>query len=195
MIIAKPLPYNRDELEHNLSAAHFDYHYDKHYLGYVNKLNALVKGTIYCDMSLTDIVVNSYRENDHLVYNNASQVWNHDFYWQSIGKTQVCPDELVTLLNRDFGNISNFAQKFIQAGVTLFGSGWIWLVQDQESKKLSILQTKNADNPLVLGKIPLLTLDVWEHAYYIDYKNDRLHYLNQLVTDNLNWLFATNNLG
>ncbi|EDV18440.1 uncharacterized protein TRIADDRAFT_35123 [Trichoplax adhaerens] len=194
MIKALPLPYDKNELEPTLSKNTFDYHYDKHYLGYANKLSALVDGTKYYNMLLADIIIESYKNNDTPIYNNAAQVWNHIFYWKSIGKTQKCPTKLIELLNRDFGSYDTFIEKFIQAGVTLFGSGWIWLVQDKESKKLSILQTKDADNPLILDKTPILTIDVWEHAYYIDYKNDRLKYLDQIIKNNIKWLFAVSNL-
>jgi len=194
MIKALPLPYDKNELEPTLSKNTFDYHYDKHYLEYANKLSALVDGTKYYNMLLADIIIESYKNNDIPIYNNAAQVWNHNFYWKSIGKTQKCPTKLIELLNRDFGSYDTFIEKFIQAGVTLFGSGWIWLVQDKESKKLSILQTKDADNPLILDKTPILTIDVWEHAYYIDYKNDRPKYLDQIIKNNIKWLFAVSNL-
>jgi Fe-Mn family superoxide dismutase len=194
MIKAQPLPYDKNALEPTLSIETFDYHFDKHHLGYANKLSVLIEGTKYFNFSLTDIVLESHKSNDTAIYNNAAQVWNHNFYWKSIGKPQKCPTKLIELLNRDFGSYDNFIEKFIQAGVTLFGSGWIWLVQDKESKKLSILKTKDADNPLILDKTPILTIDVWEHAYYIDYKNDRLKYLDQIIKNNLNWSFAANNI-
>ena len=194
MIKAHPLPYDKNELKPTLSKDTFDYHYDRHHIRYANKLNALIEGTKYYNMLLTDIIIESHENNDTSIYNNAAQVWNHDFYWKSIGKKQKCPAKLIELLNRDFGNYDNFIENFIQAGVTLFGSGWIWLVQDKESKKLSILKTKDADNPLILNKTPLLTIDVWEHAYYIDYKNDRLKYLNQIIKNNIKWLFVVSNL-
>ena len=194
MIKSHPLPYDKDGLSPTLSSQTFDYHYDKHYLGYVNKLNMLIKGTRYSHMSNKNIILESCKENDQLVYNNATQVWNHEFYWKSIGKSQHCPSVLMELLIKNFNSYDNFIEQFIQSGITLFGSGWIWLVQDKHSLNLSIIQTKDSNNPLTLGLSPLLTIDIWEHAYYIDYQNNRALYLQQIIKNNLQWSFAASNL-
>jgi Fe-Mn family superoxide dismutase len=194
MISPKILTYSEkgEGTSPTLSASTFNYHYKKHYLGYVSKLNKLINKTEYDTMSLVDININAARDQNAVsIYNNAAQVWNHEFYWQSIGKPQSCPTDILNKLNKDFGSYKIFTEKLVEAGVTLFGSGWIWLVQDKKSLKLSILKTQNARNPLILNDlIPLLTLDVWEHAYYIDYHHDRKEYLEKIINNNLQWSFV-----
>ncbi|EDV18512.1 hypothetical protein TRIADDRAFT_35056, partial [Trichoplax adhaerens] len=155
-----------------------------------------------------DIVKKSYISKDTKIFNNAAQVWNHEFYWDSIRKKTIIDDlnqnesleakptlyDLFNKINECFGSFEEFCKKFVEAGVALFGSGWIWLVQDPDTKKLEIMQTYNADSPMLHNKIAILTIDVWEHAYYIDYKNDRLSYLENVIKFHLNWDFAKNNM-
>lgn len=193
MINAVTLPYEKTLFTPVLSKETLDFHYDKHHLGYVNKLNGLIKDTGYADKSLEEIIKLSHTNNATAVYNNAAQIWNHDFYWRSIGQIKEKPADIFNHIQKAFGSFDDFYEKFVNAGITLFGSGWIWLVQDKETLKLSIVQTKNADNPLINGHIPLLTIDVWEHAYYIDYKNDRASYLKKIL-EYLQWNFAYTNM-
>ncbi|MFQ3307498.1 MAG: Fe-Mn family superoxide dismutase [Candidatus Midichloriaceae bacterium] len=196
MIDVKALPYTKDSLKPVISTETVEFHYDKHHKGYANKLNKMLDSSKYADDNLEDMIVKSYKNHDFPVYNNAAQIWNHDFYWDSISsvKNMTIDQDLLSIINANFGTIEQFKSKFIDAGVTLFGSGWIWLVQDKETMKLSIIQTNNADNPLILNKRPILTIDVWEHAYYIDYRNNRLEYLKNSVESLLNWDFAKNNI-
>ena len=193
MIKAQPLPYEKDLFTPVLTKETLDFHYDKHHLGYVKKLNSLIKNTKYSALGLKEIIMLSHKSNHRAIYNNAAQIWNHDFYWQSIGKECEKSPELSDRIYKDFGDYENFTKKFIEAGITLFGSGWIWLIQDKNTMRLSLLQTSNADNSLIHDKIPLLTIDVWEHTYYIDYRNDRLKYLNSIV-NYLQWRFAFKNM-
>ena len=195
MIILEDLPYTKKLLSPILSTETLDFHYNKHHKGYVDKLNSLIKGTGLENKNLQQIVTTSYKENNITVYNNAAQIWNHDFYWKSLDpEGSKSPSAgFLTLLESSFGNLMNFNNKFVEMGVTLFGSGWIWLVQDPKTLRLSITQTKNADNPLILKQTPILTIDVWEHAYYIDYRNNRVDYLKKVIGSLLNWKFAENN--
>ncbi len=180
------LPYAMDALAPHISAETLEYHYGKHHAAYVNNLNKLVVGTEFADKSLDEIVMQS----QGAIFNNAAQVWNHTFYWHCMAPAtgQAPSAELAAAIERDFGSLSEFKQQFTQAGMTQFGSGWAWLVQEQDGT-LSIMKTSNADNPMTEGKKPLLTCDVWEHAYYIDTRNDRSAYIGhfwQLV----NWDFV-----
>ena len=185
------LPYAMDALEPHISRETLEYHYGKHHKTYVDKLNGLIEGTEFADASLEDIV----RKSSGGVFNNAAQVWNHTFYWHCLspnGGGQ--PDgKLAEAINASFGSFDEFKQQFSDKAVTLFGSGWAWLVK-QGDGKLAIAQTSNAETPLTGSGVPLLTCDVWEHAYYIDYRNARPKYLEafwQLV----NWDFVAKNLG
>lgn len=184
-----PLPYARDALVPYISNETLDYHYGKHHLAYVNKLNGLIANTDYADQSLEDIIKNS----SGAVFNNAAQVWNHTFYWHCLSPEtgQQPSGSLLEGIRDQFGSVEQFMAQFTETAVNTFGSGWAWLVSDHEGG-LSLLSTSNAQNPLTTDLIPLLTCDVWEHAYYIDTRNDRLGYLNnfwQIV----NWQFVQNN--
>jgi len=197
MITLQSLPYSRDLLQPTLSDETINFHYNKHHKGYVDKLNKLIHETKYESKNLEEIIKESYVYKDHMVFNNAAQIWNHDFYWKSITEykeVNMPSDDLLVMINENFTSLDDFYTSFINAGATLFGSGWIWLVQDPETLKLEIIQSKNADNPLIYNKVAILTIDVWEHAYYIDYKNDRLGYLDKIVKFNLNWDFAKSNI-
>jgi Fe-Mn family superoxide dismutase len=182
------LPYRLDELEPYLSAETLQYHYGKHHAAYVSKLNTLVLNSPYESMPLEQIVAAA---SEGPLLNNAAQAWNHGFFWNCLsprGGGQPAA-ALVTLLERDFGSLDAFKRRFTETALNLFGSGWTWLVENQHGS-LEVIATNNAGNPLRSSLRPLLTCDVWEHAYYIDYRNRRADYLDafwQLV----NWDFAT----
>lgn len=169
------LPYERTALEPHISGETIDYHYGKHHQAYVNNLNGLIEGTDFADQSLEDIILNS----EGGLFNNAAQVWNHTFYFfQFSPSPKAAPEgELAAAIDAEFGSLDAFKEAFAKAGATLFGSGWVWLVKDSDGK-LSILQTANALNPITEGYTPLLVCDVWEHAYYVDFRNARPNYLS-----------------
>ena len=171
------LPYQPDALEPVISRETIDYHYGKHEKAYIDNLNKLIKGTEYEDMDLEEIIRNS----DGALYNNAAQAWNHIFYFFTFSPngSREPTGDLRRAIDRDFGSFDKFKESFEQAGASLFGSGWVWLSRDDDGK-LFISQGNNAQNPLKDGLVPLLTFDVWEHAYYIDYRNARAAYLKKL---------------
>ena len=171
------LPYQPDALEPVISRETIDYHYGKHEKAYIDNLNKLIKGTEYEDMDLEEII----RHSDGALYNNAAQAWNHIFYFFTFspeGNREPTGD-LRRAIDRDFGSFDKFKETFEQAGASLFGSGWVWLARDDDGR-LFVTQGQNAMNLLKDGLVPLLTFDVWEHAYYIDYKNLRASYLKKL---------------
>jgi Fe-Mn family superoxide dismutase len=185
-----PLPYADDALVPHISAETLAYHYGKHHRAYVDNLNKLTAGTEWADKTLEDII----READGGIFNNAAQVWNHTFYWNCLS-----PDgggeptgAVATRINSSFGSFVDFRDRFTADAASQFGSGWAWLVS-APSGGLSIVTTSNAGNPLRDGNKPLLTCDVWEHAYYIDYRNARPEYLGHFW-DLVNWDFVTDNL-
>jgi len=169
-----PLPYAPDALEPYISEKTIDFHYGKHHQAYVTKVNDLVKGTQFEDATLEDII----RDATGGIFNNGAQVWNHTFYWNCLNPDggKEPSGDLMEAIVRDFGSFEDFKQNFSAAGATLFGSGWAWLVEN-DSGRLEIIQESNAGNPLRNGYKPLLTCDVWEHAYYIDKKNKRPDYI------------------
>jgi Fe-Mn family superoxide dismutase len=182
------LPFDEGALEPFLSKETLTYHHGKHHAAYVSNLNNLIKDTKFESMDLVSIIKNS----DGGIFNNSAQVFNHDFYWHCLSDKQTKPSkELENALERDFGSIETFKEQFTQKALTLFGSGWVWLSIDS-SGKLAIEQTSNADTPLRHGRMPLLTCDVWEHAYYIDYRNARAGYLEKW-REWVNWDFVSNN--
>jgi superoxide dismutase, Fe-Mn family len=191
-----PLPYDADALAPTISAKTVGFHYHKHHQTYVDTLNKLVAGTRYADMKLEDIVhatVDNDGDNEKKIFNNAAQVWNHDFYWRSLSPTPTqLGGKLEQSINRDFGNVETFIEKLAAAGKEQFGSGWAWLVSN--GGNLSIEKTSNAVNPMAKGVNCLLTVDVWEHAYYLDYQNERPKYLESVLANLLNWNFAGENL-
>lgn len=160
-----------------------NYHHGKHHNTYVTNLNNLIKGTEFENACLYEIIIKSSGG----IFNNAAQVYNHDFYWDCIAKKSEASDELKKALKENF---SDFKVEFLKAATTLFGSGWCWLVYNANSKKLEIIQTSNAATPVTEGKIPLLVVDVWEHAYYIDTRNARPAYLEKFY-ENINWEFVS----
>ncbi len=169
-----PLPWAPDALEPYISKQTIEFHYGKHHQGYVNNLNNLIPGTVFENANLEEIILKA----EGGIFNNGAQVWNHTFYWHCLSpKGGGEPKgELAEAIKRDFGSFEVFREKFSVAAATLFGSGWAWLVKSSEGK-LEIIQESNAGNPLRYGKTPLLTCDVWEHAYYLDKQNRRPDYI------------------
>lgn len=186
MIELPKLPFTENALEPFISAETLQYHYGKHHTAYVNKLNELIKGTEFDKMSLSSII----RDSEGSVFNNAAQVFNHTFYWNCLSGSKSAPSgKFLLKINNDFGSLEALREEFIKAGTTLFGSGWVWLVREPKGQ-LMIKQTANAHTPLSSNLIPLFVCDVWEHAYYIDYRNLRLKYLEEFW-NHINWDFAT----
>jgi Fe-Mn family superoxide dismutase len=185
------LPYKLDALAPHISKETLEFHHGKHHQAYVNKLNAAIGGGRYEKMPLEEIIRESRGEPK--VFNNAAQVWNHTFYWScmSPGGGGEPGGSLADAIKKSFGSFAKFKEEFTTASETLFGSGWAWVVKDGD--KLSIMQTKDADNPLTKGQRPLLTCDVWEHAYYIDYRNARPKYI-EAFWNVINWDFMEKNL-
>ncbi|MDQ1324934.1 MAG: Superoxide dismutase [Campylobacterota bacterium] len=167
------LPYEMDALAPHISEETLRYHHGKHHAGYVNKLNALIKDTEYEEMSLEQII----HQSDGAIFNNAAQTFNHNFYWKCLGPKKTDPSEpLLKALKETFGSMEAFKEAFSQKAIGHFGSGWIWLVID-EHEKLQIQATSNAHTPIEHHLTPLFVCDVWEHAYYIDYRNERAAYI------------------
>lgn len=188
------LPYAKNELAPIITEEGFDYHHGKHHLTYITNLNNLIKDTELEMKSIEEIIDWSAKENQTALFNNAAQHFNHDFYWKCLspnsgGKSVGLIDDLLT---RDFGGYENFKSEFSEKATKLFGSGWTWLVQDLDGK-LEILALKDANTPLLYNKKPLLTLDVWEHAYYIDHRNARPKFIDGFW-EIVNWDFANLNL-
>lgn len=184
-----PLPYSNDALAPHISAETLEFHYGKHHKTYVDKLNQLISGTEFEKSSLEDII----KKSSGGIFNNAAQIWNHTFYWHSLspnGGGEPTGD-LAAAINKTFGSFAQFKDKFSNAAVTQFGSGWAWLVKDKDGN-LAVESTSNAENPMTRGLTPLLTCDVWEHAYYIDYRNARPKYV-EAFWSLVNWEFANKN--
>ncbi len=186
-----PLPYDKSALSPHISGETLDYHYGKHHQAYVTNLNKLVEGKPEASKTLEDVIASS----EGGIFNNAAQIWNHDFYWKSMkpnGGGQPSGD-LAAAIQRDFGSFEKFAEDFTAAATTQFGSGWAWLVLGKD-RKLAVTKTPNADLPLKHGQKALLTIDVWEHAYYIDFRNQRPKYIETFIKHLANWDFALENL-
>jgi Fe-Mn family superoxide dismutase len=183
-----PLPYSYEALEPVLSSQTLHLHHDKHHQTYVTNLNNLTKDTALASLSLVEVVkATAGKADQQAIFNNAGQVYNHDLYWSSIKKNGggAIPGALEAKIVSDFGSVEAFKEAFHQAGLTQFGSGWAWLVLDGD--KLAITKTSNADTPLAHGKTPLLVVDVWEHAYYVDYQNRRADYLQAFLDSLVDW--------
>jgi len=191
----EPLPWKEDALAPVISADTISIHYGKHHKAYYDNLNKLVEGKPYATMALEQVVVASAKtEADVGVFNNAAQAWNHRFYWQSLAPNPTAPTgKLADKIKSDFGGLDECKKLFADAAKSQFGSGWAWLVLDLD--KLKIVKTSNADNPLVRGQKPLLTIDVWEHAYYLDYQNRRPDHVQAVIDKLLNWEMALRLLG
>lgn len=188
------LPYDLDALEPHVSARTLEFHYGKHHKGYVDKLNQNAAGTPYEDMALEEVIKESHSKDDTPVYNNASQAWNHTFFWDSMrpGGASRPGGSLSDKIDSQFGGLDEFRKQFKESAVARFGSGWTWLVADEDT--LAIVSTSNADSPLITPTAPLITLDVWEHAYYLDYQNSRDKFVDAFLDHLINWDFAEDNL-
>ena len=181
MIKFMDLGFNKNELEPTISEKTVEFHYVKHHKAYVDKVNELIKDTEFSDMDLEEIIKKSHGNHDLVaLYNNAGQVYNHNVYWQSIGIGEKFDASMRQEIIDTFESLENFREKLVDAGVKVFGSGWVWLVRNKQ-EKLEILTTRNGDTPLVLGAKPIFNIDVWEHAYYLDYQNLRKKYLEEFV--------------
>jgi superoxide dismutase, Fe-Mn family len=191
-----PLPYADNALEPVISANTISFHYGKHHKTYVDNLNNLVKGTEYESASLEKIINETAGKADRApLFNNAAQIWNHTFYWNSLkGNGGGKPaGKLATMIDAAFGSYDNFRKELSATTVSQFGSGWGWLVVDGGA--LKVVKTANAEVPFTRGQKPLLTIDVWEHAYYLDHQNKRAAYVEAVIDRLLNWDFAAQNLG
>jgi Fe-Mn family superoxide dismutase len=190
-----PLPYSQDALEPYISGRTMSFHYGKHHQAYVNNLNKLVAGTPLAGQPLEKIIRETAGVADKAaVFNNAAQDWNHTFFWQSMkpkGGGQPT-GRMLELINKSFGSFDEFKKTFVDTGVAQFGSGWVWLVRDGET--LKVVKTGNADTPVAHGQTALLTCDVWEHAYYLDYQNRRKDFIEAFVDHLANWEFAASQL-
>ena len=190
------LPYAKDALAPYISANTLEFHYGKHHKTYVDNLNKLIAGTDLEGKTLEEIIANSAKDPSKAgIFNNAAQIWNHSFYWKCL-KPQgggAPTGAIAAKIDAAFGSYDKFTEELKNAGVTQFGSGWAWLVLD--GNDLKITKTPNADTPLAHGQKALLTIDVWEHAYYLDYQNRRPDYLTAVIQNLINWDFVNSNLG
>ena len=189
------LPYAKDALAPHISAETLGFHHGKHHAAYVSKMNAAIEGTAKADLPLEDLIQAAAGDGDQGLFNNAAQTWNHTFYWNSMSpKGGGAPQgDLAERIDRDFGSLEGFRKAFADAGATQFGSGWAWLIV--RDGKLEVRKTLNAETPLTEdGAVPLLTMDVWEHAYYLDFQNRRPDYIETFLDKLVNWDFAAENL-
>ena len=195
-IALPPLPYEQSALQPVISANTLGFHYGKHHKTYVDTLNKLIADTEFADMPLEKIIKATAGRTEHTaIFNNAAQAWNHAFYWQSMKPNGggEPPAILKQLMDSSFGGVDACKKELANAAIGQFGSGWAWLVQ--EGEKLKIVKTGNANNPLTQATPPLFTIDVWEHAYYLDYQNRRADYVSAVLDKLANWEFAAENLG
>ncbi|MBW4681247.1 MAG: superoxide dismutase [Microcoleus vaginatus WJT46-NPBG5] len=190
------LPYPADALESgHMSAQTFSFHHDKHHAAYVNNLNKQIEGTELADKSLEEIITATFKDSSKAgIFNNAAQVWNHTFFWHCMkpGGGGQPSGALADKINSDLGGYDKFKEEFKNAATTQFGSGWAWLVLDNGT--LKVTKTGNAENPLANGQTALLTLDVWEHAYYLDFQNRRPDFIQNFLDNLVNWDFVAENL-
>jgi superoxide dismutase, Fe-Mn family len=196
MFTLPALPYADNALAPVISANTLSFHYGKHHKAYVDNLNKLVAGTEYESATLEKVIADTAGKADKAgIFNNAAQIWNHTFYWNSLkgGGGGQPSGKLAQMIESDLGGFDNFKKEFAATTVSQFGSGWGWLAV--EGGKLKIVKTGNAEVPFTKGQKPLLTIDVWEHAYYVDYRNRRPDYVNAVLDKLINWEFAAANLG
>ena len=181
------LPYSKDALQPYMSAETLELHHDKHHQAYVTNGNKFIEEQNLSESSINEIVINSYKNNNAPVFNNVSQHINHIHFWEIMSNNPEgkIPGELESKITNDFGSVDQMKNDFINAGITQFGSGWCWLVLN--NGKLEVTKTPNAENPIVHGHIPLLGCDVWEHSYYLDFKNRRPDYLKSFIDNLVNW--------
>jgi superoxide dismutase, Fe-Mn family len=188
-ILLPPLPFDYDSLEPFISTQTLTFHHDKHHATYVNNVNNLKKDTEFEDKTLEEIIMNAKGG----LFNNAAQVYNHTFYWNCLTPNETkISDSLKNNIEKEFGSIDNFKKEFIASATSLFGSGWTWLVKKDDGS-LAIINTSNADTPILHKLKPLMVCDVWEHAYYLDYQNARAKYL-ECFWAVVNWEFVSNNI-
>jgi superoxide dismutase, Fe-Mn family len=195
-LVLPALPYAENALEPAITAKTIGFHYGKHHKGYMDNLNKLITGTDYSDLSLEEIVKGTAGRPERIaIFNNAAQAWNHTFYWKSLSPTGggEPPAALKRKIDASFGSVAECKKELAAAAMAQFGSGWVWLVA--EGDKLKVVKTANADNPLTTDMVPLLTIDVWEHAYYLDYQNLRADYTKAVLDKLINWEFALQNAG
>ena len=187
------LPYAIDALEPHVSARTLEFHHGKHHNAYVTKLNGAIEGTAYAGQPLESVITAAHAAGDSGIFNNAAQAWNHTFLWHSMSPNGggEPTGALADAINARFGDVAKFKAEFKAAALGQFGSGWAWLVRTADG--LEIVTTGNADTPLIHGTTPLLTLDVWEHAYYLDYQNQRDAYVDDFLSELINWDFAAEN--
>jgi Fe-Mn family superoxide dismutase len=188
------LPYSKDALAPHISADTLDFHHGKHHKTYVDKANAALEGSAYDGSDLEATIKKSWADKDMGMFNNAAQIWNHTFYWNSMSPNGggAPTGEIADAITKSFGSYEKFAEEFKNAGATQFGSGWAWLVKNGDM--LEVRKTLNAENPMTDGATPLITMDVWEHAYYLDYQNRRPDYMGAFLEHLINWDFANANL-
>ena len=181
------LPYSKDALQPYMSSETLELHHDKHHQAYVTNGNKFIEEQNLSESSINEIVINSYKNNNAPVFNNVSQHINHIHFWEIMSNNPEgkIPGELESKITNDFGSVDQMKNDFINAGITQFGSGWCWLVLN--NGKLEVTKTPNAENPIVHGHIPLLGCDVWEHSYYVDFKNRRPDYLKSFIDNLVNW--------
>ncbi len=190
-----PLPYDYNDLDPFITAKTLEFHHDKHHAAYVTNYNNLIKDTPYADQTIEEVIKATYGDASKAgIFNNGAQAWNHTFYWNGMkkGGGGTPSGALADKITADFGSFDQFKEQFKTAATTQFGSGWAWLVLDNGT--LKITKTSNADNPIAQGQTPLLTCDVWEHAYYLDYQNKRPDYVNDFLNSLVNWDFVAANL-
>lgn len=190
------LPYADNALDPVITSNTLGFHYGKHHQGYCTKYNTAIEGTSMADMPLEDVIKKTASDaSSKGVFNNAAQIYNHTFYWNSMTPNGGgdATGKVLDLIKDTWGDFDSFKTEFTNKAATLFGSGWTWLVKD--GSKLAIVQTEDADTPITDGKTPLITIDVWEHAYYLDYQNRRPDYINAFMDKLVNWEFANQNLG
>lgn len=182
------IEYSERALEPILSSETINYHYGKHHSGYAATLNSLIEDTEFQDLSLKEIIIKS-RNTHQKIFNNAAQLFNHDFYWKCLKNSSKLPlQKLLSLVNEQFGDFNKFREEYVSFAGTMFGSGWSWLVE--ENGKLKFLNTSNAENPIGSDVLPLCVIDLWEHSYYIDYRNNRGEYIKKIVMNCINWEFC-----
>lgn len=188
------LPYQKDSMAPIITEETFDYHYGKHHATYVNNLKNLTKDSPLSETTVKQILLESHHNNNTLLFNNAAQHWNHSFFWHCLSPNGggLPQNDIKQLIDRDFGDFDTFRNQFSTTALKLFGAGWTWLAQN-EAGKLEIIPLKDASTPLTENKTPILTLDVWEHAYYIDYRNERNKFIDGFW-EVVNWDFANKNL-
>ncbi len=194
--VLQPLPYDKTALSPTISPTTMELHYEKHHRGYVDKLNKLTAGTPMSGQSIENVIAKAWGDPKlATVFNNAAQVWNHDFFWQSMspaGGTRALAEKMGLSIEASFDSYEKFEQKFVESALAQFGSGWAWLVVD--GGRLKVMTTDDAVTPMVLGVRPLLTCDLWEHAYYLDYQNDREKFVRAFLARLANWDFAAEQL-